>query len=264
MFNLVVGLVLVGAIVSGCATVDVIAPVAQQNQRNATALNQNLAILLEADELLFRAVFEAEAVDTVQRAYRMIVENEITSAVRNMQFTALVAHFNREAQKLQDITKDLAKEAREIQIRHLHEVSPLASEIAFRKQLAEVVVSKVQAIIALRDSPSVTPDQRFDKVGSVIADLYFVQSRKQAAIDLLDAYKRRKAVILQQSANGKLIADQLVSATTATTEPGKFLKGVVENGEVLQGLAQYVASSTNDPDRKRAAEDLLKKIGETK
>lgn len=249
---------LIASVLSGCASVSVIQPVAIQNSRNADALHTNLTEFFNADELFFRAVIGGQLVDEYREVIRSIKDNDDPSSVPDAE--KIANYYNAEAVILRQAVQTLTEDAKEIEISRYHRERPLTAAVAFAEMLPKVAAGKWIGFEAIYRSKERSVEDKFALYQKQFKDLPLLEQKEKAASDLIDAYSARKAILLEQSGNGKEIASQLVAASNASYDAGKFLQGVLENDTVIKGLSEYVLSKSDDPNRKKAAEELLNSI----
>jgi hypothetical protein len=242
--------------ITGCSTVSVIQPVALQNSRNADALNKNLELFFDADEPFFSAVMQAQLIDEYKEIILSIQKNDNPNL---NDLKKIAEYYQKGADVLKNKITELSELSRENEKLHYYKKRPLTAEVAFSGMLPEIAASKWIAFKALRHK-DLSDEEQFKINQKTFRDLFVIVKIEQATVDLINAYKARMKIILEQSANAKLIAEQLEVASNASYDAGKFLKGVMENDELVVGLTQYIMNTTNDPEKKAAAEELLNSI----
>jgi hypothetical protein len=251
------------ALLSGCTSVGVIQSVAVQNSRNADALLQNLQIFFQGDESFFTDVMRAQLINDYKEIIRNIQANDNPKASGADLFKKCSQYYENESGILKKMIEGLTPESAEIEKSRYYRERPLTAEVAFSGMLSGLAASKWLAFNAIFNE-RISSEDRFALYIKQFRELSVLAKKEQAVNDLLKAYRDRKTIILQQSTNAKNIADQLVSAANTTYDADKFLKGITENNELLAGIGEYVLKSTNNPERKKAAEELLKTIKEGK
>ena len=248
---------LAACVLSGCASVSTIQPVALQNSRNANALQTNLTAFFDADEPFFRAVVRGQLLDDYREIIRSIQMNDDPGISDP---DDIAKFYEAEAAVLIQAVQTLTQEAKEIEISRYHRERPLTAAVAFAEMLPKVAASKWIGFEAIHRSRERSAEDKSVLYQKQFKDLPLPEKKEKAAIDLLDAYAARKVILLQQSLNAKEIANQLVAASKASYDAGKFLQGVSENNEIIKEIAEYVLSTSDDPERKKAAEDFLKSL----
>ena len=136
---------------------------------------------------------------------------------------------------------------------------PITSQIAFKEMTPDIAAGLWLAIDATYKM-ALPVSEKFSLRKELIKKLEIVARQEQAKVDILFAYQKLKKKIIQQTTNSKVIAIQLREASQASKDPNAFLKGVLENNQVIELIGETVANQTNDPERKAAAEELLSSI----
>lgn len=248
---------LMGVALTGCASMTVMQPVAQQNFKNADALENNLTTFFEADEVFFQAVIETQLIDAYREVIRSVQANDNP---HSNDMTQIVGYYTQEATKLKDSLSSLSEESRAIEVQHFQSERPLTAAVAFGDMLPMVAAAKWMGFDAIYRQPSSSKANKFVLMRKHFQDLTILEQKEQAAHDLLQAYSERKTALLQQSKTGREIALQMLNATNTNTDTSGLLQSAMQNDRVVQGFDDYVLKKTGNPERKKAAEDLLKSL----
>jgi hypothetical protein len=242
---------------SGCTSVNIIQPVAQQNMRNAEALNSNIKVFLDGDELFFKSTLDAYLIDEYRAILKSIQDKDKptdSSDVRNTEI-----YYKTEAKKLVDAVSGLSEEAKKIEIARYDSEKPLSAAVAFHNVSPNTAAKEWIDFETIYKSKA-SKETKFDLYVRQFKSLPIFEQKEQATKDLLQAYTERKQIVLQQSLISKEIASQLLSASVAGYDANKFLTGVNENNQIVKSIAEYVYEKTGKSDRKIAAEELLKSL----
>lgn len=248
---------LMGVALSGCASLSIMQPVAQQNFKNADALDNNLTTFFAADEGLFQAVIESQLIDSYREVIRSVQANDNP---HSSDMTQIVSYYTQEAAKLKDSLNNLSEESRAIEIIRFQSDRPLTAAVAFGDMLPMVAAAKWMGFDAIYRQPATAKANKFALMRKHFQDLNILEQKEQAARDLLQSYTERKTALLQQSKVAREIATQMLTATNANTDTSGLLQSAMQNERVAQGFDDYVLKKTGSPERKKAAEDLLKSL----
>jgi hypothetical protein len=247
---------IVVSLLSGCASVSVIQPVALQNARNAEALHTNLTAFFSADEPFFRSAIGGQLIDDYREVIRSIQDDNPGESDAEK----IAKYYESKAAALRQAVQDLSEEAKEIEISRFHREYPLTAAVAFSGMLPKIATGKWIGFESIHRSIGMSAEGKFALYQKQFKDLPLIEQREKAAADLMSAYMARRAVLLEQCENAKKIANQFVAASNANYDAGKFLQGVFENETVIEGITEYILTKSGDPNRKKAAEELLKAI----
>ncbi|MDD4962454.1 MAG: hypothetical protein PHI11_00900 [Gallionella sp.] len=248
---------LMGVALSGCASMTLMQPVAQQNFKNADALENNITTFFDADEAFFQAVVESQLIDSYREVIRSVQANDNP---HSNDMTQIASYYTQEAAKLKDSLSSLSEESRAIEVTHFQSDRPLTAAVAFSDMLPMVAAAKWIGFDAIYRQPSSSKANKFVLMRKHFQDLAILEQKEQAARDLLQSYNERKTALLQQSKTGREIALQMLTATNTNTDTSGLLQSAMQNDRVVQGFDDYVLKKTGSPARKKAAEDLLKSL----
>ena len=241
-------------VLAGCASVDAIKPVANQNERNAIALEINVKSLISITDSILPAIVEMSMVDT----YRDTMFAIRKSKFRPKQTTKrqIEKEYSANAILLQKEINLLDVNLRMIQREQSFRSYPITSQIAFKEMSSELAVGLWLAIN--ETYKMILPEsKKFALRKELIKNLEIVSRKEQAKKDILTAYNKLKKVVILQSTNSKLIAIQFREASESTKDPNIFLKGILENTKVIDLIGSAVANQTKDHKRKVAVDELL-------
>lgn len=255
--KIVTVIMLISVFLVGCASVEVIKPVANQNERNAIALDSNIKNLIAITDNILPAIVEMSLIDT----YR-----DTMFAIRKSKFKPkqtvkkqIEKEYSDNATLLQNEIDLLDIDLKPIQKEQSFRSYPITSQIAFKEMTPENAAGLWLAIDATYKM-ALPVSQKFSLRKELIKKLEIVAHQEQAKVDILSAYQKLREKIIQQTTNSKVIAIQLREASQAAKDPNAFLIGVLENNQVIELIGETVANQTNDPKRRAAAEELLSSI----
>ena len=241
----------------GCSSVSVIQPVAKENVRNAQALQENVRVLIDADRQLVDAVLQNDLISYYKGLIKAVLDQKPPT---RDDYHAAAKYYKDEADKFRGAVDKLGSAAREQEIIKYENESPLTAEVAFNGMQAEVAAAKWLEFNAIHENTNLTSDQKFVAYENTLRTLKSAAAKERADTDSAAAYEARVNIIMTQAAKSKDLADQLLSASMAGADPGKFLVGVTQNTQLIQTIGDQVLKNTNDPKRKQAAEQLLNNI----
>ena len=248
------------ALAQGCASVQVIRPVAAQNERNAEALKANTDILLNLVDRLLPALIEVELVNTYRDTILTIRKSK--HKPRGEDHSVISAHYGAAGEELRQelaALEPLGQQTRSALQQNCHESYPLAAAVAFSSMSPQRAAAIWLALDQTYDETGsgLTAQEAFCKRMLLVADTFAVRRAEQAKTDILDAYAELGETIATQADNGLVIASQLHEASQTKADPAAFLRGVLENDALVGLIEQTVQHRTRDPERSGAASDLL-------
>lgn len=247
---------LIGVVLSGCASLQTVQPVVEKNYKNADALNSNLHSFLNADEAFFQAVIEVQVIEAYKDVIKAVQANDNP---RSSDMTKISDYYTAEANKLKEVVKGLSDESRVIEIARYQVERPLTATVAFGDMMPMVAASKWMGFDAIYRQSAASAN-KFALLRKHFKDLPILEQKDLAAADLLQAYADRKAALLQQGALGREMAARLMEATQANTDSSGLLETAMQNDQIAKGFDEFVLKKTGSPERQKAALDLLKTL----
>ena len=256
-FHVIPLLLLVFGFVSGCASVRVIEPVANQNERNASALEANLSNLIAITDEVLPALLGMALIDSYRDT--MIAIRKSKYSPTQTEENQIAKGYENSATALKTDIDKLDPDLRPPQIEQSYRSFPFTAEIAFNGMKPQAAASLWLALDATYNM-TLPVSETFKLRKQLIRNLQIISSHRQAKADIMAAYNELRSAALQQALNSKNLAMQLREAGQTRTNPGAFLKGVLEDNRVIELIGKTVESRTGDPARKKAAEDLLASV----
>lgn len=249
-----------GFLMVGCTTVTVISPVATQNERNAIALKANAETFISLSDAALPALLEIGRVAYYRDTLLAIRHSKYKPAKKTK--ADIQAEYVLNAKLLKDELAPIDSNLQPAYIEQYHRSYPLTSAVAFGQippdQAAAIWLGIEQAYqMALA---GISGEKVFKTQMALIAELPNIKREDQAKKDILDAYKELRSTVMEQADNSVELAKQLRIASQTASDPNAFLKGVLENNNVLQLIGETVAQRTGDPERKKAATALLESL----
>ncbi|MCP3980337.1 MAG: hypothetical protein GY716_13625 [bacterium] len=248
-------------LLAACAPVNTIAPVAALNERNAAALKKNTEELLAVAEMALRVRVEIELIAHYQRVSVRAVGNFPPPPPT---LAAAQGHYDTKAAALRTSVANISGEPKNAQIGRLHDTHPIAASVAFGNMTSADAAALAMSFAAIRRDTSLSAAEKNTYYRTYLEELPSSQAIEQAAADVLAAFEKMKLVITQQLANSSNMAHAFSSAASANASPSQFIAGITGDDEVLGALATIVKSRTKDPDRLKAADELLASLKKTK
>ena len=244
-------------LLTACATVDVIAPVATQNERNATALAANIETLVSLTDQTLPALLDVSLIDGYRDTMLAIRKSKFSP--RKTREPDIVEEHRANAESLRGEIDGLDADLRPAQIEQSYRSYPLTAQVAFggmSPKDAAAIWLALESTYAM-----LVPDsKKFELRMNLIKGLHVIAKQEQGKKDVLSAYQELRGTILQQAGNAQTIAAQFREASQSARDPNALLKGVVENPKILDLIGESVARRTGDPDRRKAAEALLSSV----
>jgi len=248
---------IISVFLTGCASVEVIKPVANQNERNAIALDSNIKNLIAITDSILPAIVEMSLIDTYRDTMFAIRKSKYKP--KQTAKKQIVKEYFDNAILLQKEVNLLDVDLRAIQQEQSFRSYPITSQIAFKETTPENAAGLWLAIDAIYKM-SLPVSKKFALRKELIKKIEIITRHEQAKVDIFSAYQKLREKIIQQTTNSKVIAIQLREASQAAKDPNAFLIGVLENNQVIALIGETVANQTNDPKRKAAVEELLSSI----
>jgi len=255
--KLITATMIISVFLAGCAGIEVIQPVANQNERNAIALDNNIKNLIAITDSVLPAIIEMSLIDTYRDTMFAIRKSKFSPKEKEKKL--IEKEYLDNAKLLQEEINGLDINLRAIQKEQSFRSYPITSQIAFKEMTADMAAGLWLAIDATYKM-TIPVSEKFALRKELIKKLEIIALQEQAKVDILLAYQKLKGTITQQATNSKVIAIQLREASQASKDPNAFLQGVLENSQVIELIGKTVASQTNDPERKAAAEELLSSV----
>jgi hypothetical protein len=156
--------------------------------------------------------------------------------------------------------QNLSVESQTIEVMRYQTERPLTAAVAFDGMLPMVAAAKWVGFDAIYRQSNVASANKFALMRKHFKDLSILEQKERAASDLLQAYAERKAMLLQQGNLGRDMAGQMLNASNANTDTSGLLQSVMQNDQVVRGFDEYVLKKTGNPERQKAASDLLKSL----
>ncbi len=250
---------LFSCLLTGCANVSVIQPVAHQNLRNAQALQTNLESFFLQNDLVFKPGIDNFLHNFLEDYFVMIESNDNP---QTLGMDAIIQFYKDKKNAFQQEVASLPPTAREDVKDYYREKSPISAQVAFHElspeDAAKTWISFYQTYNT--NNTNLPRDLKYKVSKALFSDLHLLRIEVQARNDILDAYDTYRKTILEQSNINLEISMQLVNASQSGTSGSKFLRGVTENPKLIETIGRIALEKTKDPDRMKTAMDMLEDL----
>lgn len=238
----------------GCASVQVIGPVADLNAKNTKALNRNVNNLLSIAESTVEAVVALQ----LQERYVALIQGVRANRSGETEFEKREAAYKKKAGTMRSDIESLTGNMRAERIAAESAGNPLVSQVAFHNWPPKQAAAVEAQFEVIRDLPvSVSLGKRNEYYREAMGDLASASELETAAGDVRKAMRDYRKVVASQLKNAEVMASAFFSAANTGTSPSKFAKGIAESPELLETIGAIVKENTGDEKRKAAAEALI-------
>jgi len=258
LWRTVILILIVALALSACISPRTLEPVAKNNQENVINLHSNL------QTLIFSYGDHLNGLLSIQRA---LLEAQAKEAI--IDYTKTTTEFLDEDK----LTKNLPKSRDELRALQSSSDETKRQQIAFEYAASHPFIGDIAAGFILKDEAEkivkdymalkgLSLEVRRVARSRIVSRLAIMRQFEMADQDIQNAYSKFSGLLQKESAEAVESAQAILAFSQSKTGFRDLVEAVT-SVEVQTGIGEFIKLGTDNPDRKKAAEDLLNRLAES-